>query len=306
MIDIVNKRFWFLLLSGLILIICIVASLALGIRPSFEFRSGSMMTVSFEQKVEQAQLKAELVTLGYASARVQRTEAGPYLIRTPELSDEDKARLESGLAQKFGRLTENQFFSVSPLVATETVQNAAIAVAAAAIGMLLFIIWAFRKMPNPIHYGTCAIIALLHDVAIIAGIFAIIGKILNWEIDLMFIIGVLTIIGYSINNVIVVFDRIRENVTREISSDFRVVVNSSIVQTLTRSLNTSLTTIFAVLALTFFVGSSLQNLTVVLLIGISAGTFSSVFIAPLLLVVWEGAGWGFPPPAVTAAKAKNG
>lgn len=302
MTSIVSKRFWLLLISGVVFLICILAAIILGLEPAVDFQSGSMMTVSFESKVEEAQLKQELASLGYAGALVQRTEGGSYLIRTRELSTEEKTQLESGLAQKFGRLTENEFFSVSPMVAAETVRNAAIAVVVSAIGILLYITWAFRKMPKPFRYGSCAIGALLHDVVVIAGVFAILGKILSWEIDLMFVIGVLTIIGYSINNVIVVFDRIRENKTRGISPNFEVVVDSSITQTLTRSLNTSLTTILAVLALLFFVGSSIRNLTVVLLIGVTAGTFSSVFIAPLLLVVWEGAGWGWQQPVSSAAK----
>lgn len=302
MTSIVSKRFWLLLISGVVFLICILAASVLGLKPAVDFQSGSMMTVSFESNVEEAQLKQELINLGYAGALVQRTEAGSYLIRTRELSTEEKTQLESGLTQKFGRLTENEFFSVSPMVAAETVRNAAIAVVVSAAGILLYITWAFRRMPKPFRYGSCAIGALLHDVVVIAGVFAILGKILSWEIDLMFVIGVLTIIGYSINNVIVVFDRIRENKTRGISPNFEVVVDSSITQTLARSLNTSLTTILAVLALLFFVGSSIRNLTVVLLIGIMAGTLSSVFIAPLLLVVWEGAGWGWKQPVPSAAK----
>ncbi len=306
MIEVVSKRFWLLSLSGVVLVICIVAAVVLGLKPAVEFQSGSMMTVSFAQPVEQAQLKQELANLGYANALVQRTEGGSFLIRVRELSGDEKVLLEKDLATKFGQLTENQFFSVSPLVATETVRNAGIAVAASLVGMLLYIAWAFRRIPKPFRYGICAIIALLHDVVIIVGVFAILGSILSWEVDLLFITGVLTIVGYAINNTIVVFDRIRENSRRGISSDFAVVVNSSMVQTLPRSLNTSVTTIFAVLALMLFVGSSLQNLTVVLLVGIIFGTFSSVFVAPLLLVVWEGAGWGWKLSSTAETKARNG
>ena len=147
-------------------------------------------------------------------------------------------------------------------------------------------------MPSPFRYGTCAIIALLHDVLIVLGIYSIIGGIMTWEINLMFITGVLAVIGYSVNNTVVVFDRIRENLIKGISPRFKTVVNSSLVETLSRSLNTSLTTLFVVLALLIFVGVSIQNFAVVLLIGIIAGTFSSICIAPLLLVAWEQRGHG--------------
>jgi len=178
------------------------------------------------------------------------------------------------------------------MVATETAHNAAIAVAIAAVGILLYITWAFRRMPRPFHYGVCAIIALVHDVVVVLGIFAIFGAILNWEINLMFITGVLAVIGYSINDTVVIFDRIRENLKRGMSADFEVVVNNSLVETMSRSLNTCLTTLFVVLALLFFVGASIQNFAVVLLVGIVSGTYSSICIAAPLLIVWERGEWG--------------
>jgi preprotein translocase subunit SecF len=157
---------------------------------------------------------------------------------------------------------------------------------------MLYITWAFRKMPKPFHYGVCAIIALVHDVVVVLGIFAILGAILNWEINLMFITGVLAVIGYSINNTVVVFDRIRENLKRGVSGNFEMVVNNSLVETMSRSVNTSFTTMLVVLALLLFVGATIQNFALVLLIGIIAGTYSSLFIAPNLLVIWERGEWG--------------
>jgi len=172
------------------------------------------------------------------------------------------------------------------------VNNAAIAVAIAAIGILLYVTWAFRRMPRPFHYGTCAIVALLHDALIAVGMFSILGALMDWEINLMFITGLLAVIGYSVNNTVVVFDRIRENLTKGIGSNFEAVVNNSLVETLSRSVNTSLTTLVVVLALLLFVGATIQNFVVVLIIGIIAGTFSSVCIAPSLLVVWDRGEWG--------------
>jgi preprotein translocase subunit SecF len=172
------------------------------------------------------------------------------------------------------------------MVASETTRNAGYAVAAAAIGILLYITWAFRRMPNPLRYGTCAIIALVHDTLVALGVFSILGGILGWEINLMFVTGILAVIGYSVNNTVVVFDRIRENLVKYPRLDFEDVVNNSLVETLSRSLNTSLTTLFVILALLLFVGVSIQNFAVVLLIGVIAGTYSSLFIAPSLLVAW--------------------
>jgi preprotein translocase subunit SecF len=296
MFDFVGKRFWFFLISGVVIIIAIIALATIGLKYGIEFSSGSLTTVSFEQEVDQGELKQELADLGYASAIVQGevrpTGGGVFYIRTGELSDEEKAQLENALAARFGDLKETEFSSVSPMVATETARNAGIAVAVAAIGVLLYVTWAFRRMPSPFRYGTCAIIALVHDALVAMGIFSILGGILGWEVNLMFITGILAVIGYSVNNTVVIFDRIRENLTKGISRDFGVVVNNSLVETLSRSLNTSLTTLLVVIALLLFVGASIQNFAVVLLIGIIAGTYSSLCIAPTLLVVWERGEWG--------------
>jgi len=292
MFDIVGKRLLFFLISGAVILIGIISLIVFGLKPGIEFSSGSMLTVNFEQEVEQSELREEIANLGHPNAIIQSTGAGDFLIRTRELSSEDKTALENALTAKFGTAAEREFYTVSPMVAEETAHNAAIAVAVAAVGILLYVTWAFRRMPNPFHYGTCAIIALVHDVLVVLGIFSILGGILDWEINLMFITGVLAVIGYSVNNTVVIFDRIRENLRRSVSSNFEVVVNNSLVETLSRSLNTSLTTILVVLALLFFVGASIQNFVVVLLIGIIAGTFSSICIAPTLLVAWEKGKWG--------------
>ncbi len=292
MFDITGKRFWFLPISGVVILIGVIALVVVGLQPGVEFSSGSILTVNFELEVEQGQLKQELANSGYPNAIIQHTGAGDFLIRTRTLSGADKTQLEDALITKFGNLSETEFYSVSPMVAAETASNAAIAVAIAAIGVLLYVTWAFRRMPKPFRYGTCAIIALAHDVVVVLGIFAILGALLDWEINLMFITGVLAVIGYSVNNTVVVFDRIRENLSKGISPDFEVVVNSSLLETLGRSLNTSLTTLFVVVALLLFVGVSIQNFAIVLLAGVIVGTFSSICIAPTLLVIWERGEWG--------------
>jgi len=291
MFDIVGRRFQFFLISGVVILIGIISLLTFGLKTGIEFSSGSLLTVDFEQEVEQSSLEQALVELGYDDIIIQRTGAGDYLIRTRELTAEDKAELEAGLEERFGALTEPEFSTVSPLIATETARTATIAVAVAAVGILLYVTWAFRRMPRPFHYGTCAIIALAHDALVALGVFSILGGILNWQVNLMFITGVLAVIGYSVNNTVVIFDRVRENLRQNMSADFATVVNNSLVETLGRSINTSLTTLVVVLALLFFVGVTIQNFVVVLVIGIIAGTFSSVCIAPTLLVVWDRKEW---------------
>jgi len=290
--DIVGKRFWFFLIAGVVILAGILSLITSGLKMGIEFSSGSMTTISFDQEVSQPELKEALDSLGYSNAIIQRTGSGDYIIRTQELKGEDKSKLEAALQSRFGELTETEFYSISPMIASETTQNALIAVIVASIGILLYVTWAFRRMPRPFHYGACAIIALTHDVLVAVGVFSILGIIFNWEINLMFITGTLAVIGYSVNNTVVVFDRIRENITLGISPDFEKVVNSSLVGILGRSINTSLTTLLVVLALLLFVGASIQNFAIVLIIGIIAGTYSSVFIAPTLLVVWEKGEWG--------------
>ena len=216
MFDITGKRFVFFLISGVVILIGIISLLTpFGhLKSGIEFSSGSMMTVSFEQKVAHDDLRDELSNLGYGNAIVQGTKEGDFLIRTGSLSGEEKEQLINALTAKFGNMEEMEFHSISPMIAEETAHNAIIAVAIAAIGILLYITWAFRRMPKPFHYGTCAIIALLHDLLVVLGIFSILGGIFNWETNIMFITGMLAVIGYSINNTVVIFDRIRENLTR--------------------------------------------------------------------------------------------
>ncbi len=256
MFDIVGKRFWFFIISAAVILVGIVSLAVFGLKPGVDFSGGSLTTLSFKLAVDQAELEHELDNLGY-HARVQPTGEGYFSIRTDPLNGEAKTKLENALQAKFGPLTEVGFDFIDPAIARETGRIAAIAVAIAAIGILLYIWWAFRKMPSPLRFGASGVIALLHDVVVVVGIFSILGRVLGWEIDLMFITGILAVIGYSINNTVVIFDRIRENVRLGVSPDFEVIVNNSVVQTLSRSLNTTITTLIAVLALMLFVGSSI-------------------------------------------------
>jgi preprotein translocase subunit SecF len=176
---------------------------------------------------------------------------------------------------------------VSGSVASETTRNAVLAVLAASVLILLYIWFAFRKVDRPWRYGTCAIIALLHDVLVVLGVFSILGWLIGFQVDALFITALLTVVGFSVHDTIVVFDRIRENMQRRTSETFDQVVNASLVQTMSRSLNTSLTVIFTLSALTLFGGATVRPFTLALLIGIISGTYSSIFNASMLLVMWE-------------------
>jgi preprotein translocase subunit SecF len=292
MFNIIGKRYWFFLISGVFILLSIISLATAGLKQGIEFSSGSILSVKFNTKIDYADFKKAVIGLGYTDAIVQSVGENEFLIRTKEISEEQKSQIEASLASQFGQLSESQFYSVSPLVATETVRSAIIAVVVAMAGILLYVTWAFRRMPKAFRWGTCSVIALFHDVLVTVGLFSIFGAILGWEINLMFITGILTIIGYSINNTIVVFDRIRENEIRGISANFETIVNNSQVETLGRSLNTSITTLITSLALLLFVGSSIQNFAVILIFGIIVGTFDSIFVAPGLLVVWDKGEWG--------------
>jgi preprotein translocase SecF subunit len=177
--------------------------------------------------------------------------------------------------------------SISPDVASATIRNSILAVIAASVLILFWVWFAFRKVNKPWRYGACAIIALLHDVLVVMGVFSILGWTLHIQIDELFITALLTVVGFSVHDTIVVFDRIRENMQRRSSESFEQIVNASLVQTLSRSLNTSLTVLFTLSALTLFGGASTQTFTLALLVGIFSGTYSSIFNASMLLVVWE-------------------
>jgi preprotein translocase SecF subunit len=177
--------------------------------------------------------------------------------------------------------------SVSPSVASATIRYSILAVLAAAVLILLYVWFAFRKVNRPWRYGACAIIALLHDVLVVMGVFSILGWTLHIQIDSLFITALLTVVGFSVHDTIVVFDRIRENMQHRSSESFDQVVNASLVQTMARSLNTSLTVLFTLSALTLFGGDSIRPFTLALLIGVFSGTYSSIFNASMLLVIWE-------------------
>jgi len=298
MIDFVGKKQWFFLISGIIVVIAIVSlvisqiQIKSPLRLGIDFTGGTSMILQISPAVEQGQLRQEIAELGYDEARIQDAGEGNFIIYTREITSKDAREL----AEKLGAELDSQveiidYYLVSGTVAAETARNAVIAVIIAAVAMLFYIVWAFRRMPSPFRWGTCAIIALIHDVFIIVGIFSILGWLAGVAIDALFITGLLAVVGYSINNTVVVFDRIRENVSRHIRPDFAETVNDSLIETLGRCLNTTLTTLFVLLALYIFGGATIHYFVLVLLIGVIIGTYSSICISSQLLVVWEKREW---------------
>jgi preprotein translocase subunit SecF len=288
MIDFIAKRKWYFLVSGVIILVGIISLLAAGLNLGIEFTGGEQVTVRFEREVDQGDLRDVFADLGYDDAIVQGTGQGDFLVTTTLLTDEDVEQIRGALGDRFGEEPDiTDPYAISGSVASEIAGDAAIAVFVAAIGILLYVTWAFRRLLKPFHFGVCAIIALLHDVLIVLGVFSILGVLFDIQIDAMFITGVLTVIGYSVNDTIVVFDRIRENTLKSPGTPMKTTVNNSITETLGRSLNTSLTTLFVLLALLLLGGATLQNFILVLLIGVLTGTYSSICIASQILVVWE-------------------
>lgn len=248
-----------------------------------ETTGNSTIALMFGKTMDQSDLSNELETLGYSEVSIEQTTLDSFLVRTKTLSSEEQDQIEQALEQQFGPLALLDLYSISPVVATERVRYTIYAVIVSAVAILLYIVWAFRKLAHFFRYGVCAIIALVHDVLVLLAIFAM----LRAEVDAMFIIAVLTVIGYGVNNIIVVFDRIRENRARYPSADLETTVNIGLTETLTRSVNTSLTTLFALFALFAFGGTTIHNFVLALIIGIIVSTYSSIFIAGQLLVSWE-------------------
>ena len=298
--DFVGKRFWFFLISLLVITPGVIfLIIAPGLRPGIDFTGGSSMTLQFQESssVTQQEMREALSNHGYSESTVQNLGNNSFFVRTKQLDEEAKDSLVEGLTTSLapgsGDVLQG-FDLVSPIVAQETVLNAFWAVLAAAVGIFFYVWWAFRNVPSPFRYGLAAIAALLHDATIVVGIFAILGEVLQTEVNTMFLIALLTVIGYSVNDTIVVFDKIRENVLIYANRPFPEIVNLSIAETIGRSINTSFTLLVALLALILFGGATIREFLIVLLIGVVVGTYSSIAVASQILVTWEQKGIALP------------
>ena len=294
MIDILGKRNYFFALSLIIILpglILLVISAVRGRLPlSIDFTGGSLLEVRFNgTQPLPADIHSLYDSMGVEDVTVQTTGEGTYVIRSSVLTDEARSQIETQMEERFGSdATVLRFESVGPTIGQEVTSRAAMAVGVAALAVIIYITFAFRGIANAFRYGVCAIIAMFHDVAVVLSIAAIGSLIWGWEMDAMFLVALLTVIGFSVQDKVAVFDRIRENSNIFRRLPYEKLVNHSIVQTLQRSINTQLMTVeFMLLALALFGGITLREFAVILLIGLLSGTYSSIFTAAPLLVVWE-------------------
>lgn len=304
--NIIKNRYLYFLISLLIIIPGIVfmglnwskskvGPLILGI----DFRGGSLLEVQFEgprpEVGDIASLYKEFSTKDEPIAEpvIQPLAEDAFAIRSKAMTDETKGKLITEMETRFGsKVTVLNFTSVSPSIGAEVTRAAGFAILLAAVAILLYIWWAFRGVEHPYRYGTAAIFAMLHDVFVVLGTEAILGYFLGWEADALFLTALLTVIGFSVHDTIVVFDRVRENsniLLRRV--DYETMVNHSIVQTLDRSITTQLTVMLTLFALVLFGGDSTRHFVIILLVGIFSGTYSSIFNAAPILVVWEKREW---------------
>lgn len=287
--NIIKYKNWFFLLSLLIIIPGIYALSVWGLRPGIDFSGGTLWEIKFEKSVAPQEVSNLLSQNGAEVSSSASTGNQTVLVRIKSTEENKIKELKLKLQEKFGSTQDNRLETVGPTISKELTQKAIYAVAISILGIVVYVTWAFRKVPKPassLAFGVCTIFALVHDVIVVMGVFAILGHFFALEIDSLFITALLTVLGFSVHDTIVVFDRIRENLRSHSEYSFEHVVNFSVLQTLTRSLNTSLTVIFVLLALLMFGGSSITNFTLALLIGIISGTYSSIFNAAPLLVVW--------------------
>ncbi len=293
--DIIGKKYLYFLLSGIVIIPGIISLFLWGVRPAIDFTGGTLLEFKIQNEkilINNDEIKRVFESAGVDISSMQVTGKQTYLLRLKSLDKDKKLSLQKAMMDKYGEIIEKNYETVGPTIGKETTENAVKSVLIASLAIIIFIAWAFRQIPKPyssVKFGVCAVLALIHDVLVIVGLFSLFGHFYKVEIDSLFFTAVLTIMGFSVHDTIVVFDRIRENLKRS-NLSFSEIVNESILQTLARSLSTSLTVIFTLVALLLFGGESIHWFVMALLIGIISGTYSSIFNAAPLLVVWEE--WG--------------
>jgi len=303
--NIIKNRYLYFLISLLVIIPGIVfmamhwtstgeGPLSLGI----DFKGGALLEVQFAGP----RPTVETVTAIYKQYSTTKEPIGEpvvqplgtdsYAIRSKSMDDATKGQLVAAMQEASGvTVTVLNFTSVSAAIGTEVTRAAGIAILMAALAILLYIWYAFRGVDHSFRYGTAAIIAMIHDVLVVLGVEAILGFALGWEVDSLFLTAVLTVIGFSVHDTIVVFDRIRENANIYRRVEYEKMVNHSVVQTLDRSINTQLTVMFTLFALALFGGETTRHFVIILLVGIFSGTYSSIFNASPILVVWQNQEW---------------
>jgi preprotein translocase subunit SecF len=277
-----RRKELFFILSSLVILPGLFFLVTSGLKLGIDFTGGALLEYKFEKPVSSDQLSS----FGQVTPEGNNT----YLIKTKPLDQNQIQQIDLQIKQKVGNFEQLSSENIGPTISSELKQKALLALLFSCVMIVLYITYAFRKVPKPassLRFGMAAIVALIHDVLVVVGIFAILGHFFNVEIDTLFVTALLTIIGFSVHDTIVVFDRIRENLPKLISHKFTEVADASITQTLARSLNTSLTVVFVLLALLLFGGASIRWFVAALLIGVISGTYSSIFNATALLAWWE-------------------
>ncbi|OGH08319.1 MAG: protein-export membrane protein SecF, partial [Candidatus Levybacteria bacterium RBG_13_35_9] len=269
-----------------------VSLILFGLNLSIEFTGGSRLTLVFEKNItdkDVAQIKTVFEDNKIKVSSLEKSEKTVF-VKTAPLDQKQDTEIVNNIKEHVGNFNQAEYETVGPIIGGEIALNAVKAIVIASVLIVLYITWSFRQVPKPassLRFGIAAIAALIHDVLLLLGIFSILGHFFGVEVDSLFVTAVLTVIGFSVHDTIVVFDRIRENLKRMGSQNFSAVVNDSILQTFDRSLNTSLTVVLILFALLLFGGDTIRWFVVALLIGIISGTYSSIFNAAPLLVIWQ-------------------
>ncbi len=289
--DIIGKKYIYFNFSGLIIIPGLVSLFLYGLNLGIDFTGGTLLEVRIEAATPPPKENVLKIIENEKVTVASIVESGPrtYLIRMKPIEQTKNEEIKKALGS-FGQVEQLRLETVGPVVGAELTAKAIWAVIIASIGIIIYITWAFRHVPKPassFRFGVSAVVALLHDVLVVVGIFSILGHFYGVEIDSLFVTALLTVIGFSVHDTIVVFDRIRENLRKNIGGNFAQIANESILQTLTRSLSTSLTVVFVLSALLLFGGATIRWFVAALLIGIVSGTYSSIFNATPFLVVWQ-------------------
>ena len=292
--DIVGKRYLYFAISLIAILPGVIGLFFWGLPLAVDFTGGSLIEMRFEsgQAAALADVREIYAGYGYEDAEVRSSGVEDLIIRTRTMDEATNKAIITDMESTFNEpITVLRFDSVGPTIGREVTVRAAGAVALASVAILLYIWYAFRGVSNAHRYGVSAILAMLHDVAVVFGMQSILSHYFGWEVDALFLTALLTVIGFSVHDSIVVFDRIRENSIRHRRQAYEKTVNDSILQSLTRSINTQLTVFLTLLALAVFGGSTIRHFVIILMIGVLSGTYSSIFNAAPILVVWENREW---------------
>jgi preprotein translocase subunit SecF len=295
MLDILGKRYIFFAISALLILPGLIVMAIWGMPLSIDFEGGTLLDLEFAsgQVASTDQVISVYNDLGIVDAQATTAGDGVLLIRSSFMDETTRVQIMDALEAETGdTITVRRADSVGPTIGREVTTRAAVAVGVAALAVIIYITLAFRGVQHSIRYGICAIIAMFHDVLVVISLAAIGGVLFGWQVDSLFLTALLSVIGFSVQDKVVVFDRIRENSAIFRRLPFETLANHSIVQTLQRSINTQLMTVeYMLLALALFGGVTLREFAIILLIGLFMGTYSSIFIAAPILVIWETKEW---------------